>query len=333
MSEAVSCFCQNGDSIKFDPLKIGKLKIKTPLVLAPMCDVTCNAFRLLCMDYGAGLVYSPKLEEAKFRMDRENFDDFLPNERPVGAQVIGDDPENLRQLIEAIGDKVDTIDLNAGCSKRNYIKMQWGGWLSSNPKKLSGILSKLRGFTDKPLTVKVRLGSNRKSPEIFETLKLCEDAGIDAISIHGRFVMHNYVDDANWSTIKKVKEAANIPVIANGDVFSADDAVRMFDETGCDGVMMGRGAIGNPFIFRDTKLAMAGKVPPKEHSLAERMQAFFEFVDYYKKYNKEPDFKVLKTHAIWFAVAAPGTRKLRVQIQTVKNEKELMALLDTARQE
>ncbi len=313
-------------------LKIGKLKIETPLILAPMCDVTCNAFRLLCKEYGAGLVYSPKLEEAKFRMDRENFDDFLPNERPVGAQVIGDDPKNLRQLIDAIGDKVDTIDLNAGCSKRNYIKMQWGGWLSSNPEKLGNILSKLRGFTDKPLTVKVRLGSNRKSPEIFEALKLCEDAGIDAISIHGRFVMHNYVDKADWSTIKKVKEAANIPVIANGDVFSAEDAVRMFDETGCDGVMIGRGAIGNPFIFRDTKLALSGKAPPKEHSLSERMQAFSKFVEYYKKYNPSWNFKVIKTQAMWFAVAAPGTRSLRVKIQAAKNEKELMDVLSTKRQ-
>jgi len=312
---------------KIHPLKIGKLRIATPLILAPMCDVTCNAFRLLCHEFGAGLTFSEKLEEAKFRMDRSKFDDFLEVERPVGAQVIGSNTAQLKALVGAIGDKADVIDFNAGCSKRRYIARKWGGWFSAHPKELEHVLTNLREATNKPLTVKVRLGKDRESPEVFQILKSCENVGIDAMTVHARFVIHNYLDKADWSQIKKLKDAANIPIIANGDVFSADDAMRAFKETGCDGVMIGRGAMGNPFIFRDAKLAISGKEFPREHALSERIAAFLKFLEYYRKYGGKQNFAELKAHATWFVVAAPGTRKLRVEIQKAKTEEELQHLL------
>lgn len=309
------------------PLKIGRLNIETPLILAPMCDVTCNAFRLLCRDFGAGLTYSEKLEEAKFRMDRKKFDDFLECERPVGAQVIGSNTAHLKALVEAIGDKADAIDFNAGCSKQRYIARKWGGWFSAHPEELESVLSGLRGAVRKPLTVKVRLGKDREKPEIFRILRACENAGVDALSIHARFVVHNYLDKADWCIIKKVKESANIPVILNGDIFSANDAVRAFEETGCDGVMIGRGAMGNPFIFQDAQLALSGKKFPASHPLSERVAAFEKFLSYYKEYSPCQNFAGIKAQATWFVVAAPGTRKLRVDMQKAKNEKELMDIL------
>jgi len=316
--------------MKIKSLKIGKLRIATPLILAPMCDVSRAPYRLLCKEFGAGLCYSEMLEAGKFRMDREQFDDFIKEERPVGAQIVGNNPENIRSIADALENKVDVIDFNAGCSKRHYIARKWGGWLSGHPEELGKILSKMREFVKIPLTVKVRLGMNRKEPEIFEILKVCENVGVDAIAVHARFVIHNYLDKADWGMFKKVKEAANIPIIANGDVFSAADAMRAFQETGCDGVMIGRGAMGNPFVFSDAKLAIEGKEYPKEHSLEERLSAFSRFLQCYKKYSLKQGFAEIKAQATWFTVGAPGTRKLRVDIQKTVNEEELRAVLGLA---
>ncbi len=168
---------------------------------------------------------------------------------------------------------------------------------------------------------------NRKEPEIFEILKICENIGVDALAIHARFVIHNYLDKADWGLLKKVKESANIPIIANGDVFSAADAVRAFEETGCDAVMIGRGAMGNPFVFSDAKLALSGKEYPSSHSLEERILAFSRFLTYYKKYSLKQGFAEIKAQATWFTVGAPGTRKMRVDIQKAKDEGELLNIL------
>lgn len=318
---------KEGAFMKWKPLKIGKLKIATPLILAPMCDVSRAPYRLLCKEFGAGLSYSEMLEAGKFKMDRAQFDDFVEEERPVGAQIVGNNTENICWIVESLEKKVDVIDFNAGCSKRHYVGRKWGGWFSGHPKELEAVLSKMREFVKMPLTVKVRLGMNRKEPEIFEILKMCENIGIDAIAIHARFVAHNYLEPADWAMLAKIKEAANIPVIANGDVFSAADAMRAFVETGCDGVMIGRGAMGNPFVFSDTKLALSGKEYPKEHSLEERLSAFSRFLVYYKKYSLKQGFAEIKAQATWFTVGAPGTRKLRVDIQKAKDEAGLLKLL------
>lgn len=308
-------------------LKIGKLKIATPLILAPMCDVSRAPYRLLCKEFGAGLSYSEMFEAGKFKMDREQFDDFIQEERPVGAQIVGNNTENIRWIAEALSDKVDVIDFNAGCSKRHYVARKWGGWFSGHPKELEAVLSKMREFINLPLTVKVRLGMNRKEPEIFEILKICENVGVDAIVIHARFVIYNYLDKADWGLLKKVKDASNIPIIANGDVFSAADTVRAFDETGCDAVMIGRGAMGNPFVFSDAKLALSGKEYPTSHSLEERLSTFSRFLAYYKKYSLKQGFAEIKAQATWFTVGAPGTRKLRVDIQKARDESELTSIL------
>lgn len=313
--------------MRINPLKIGKLKIATPLILAPMCDVSRAPYRLLCKEFGVGLSYSEMLEAGKFKMDRAQFDDFIEEERPVGAQIVGNNAENIRWIAESLEKKVDVIDFNAGCSKRHYIARHWGGWFSGHPKELEAVLSKMREFVRMPLTVKVRLGMNKKEPEIFEILKICENVGVDALAIHARFVVHNYLDKADWGLLKKVKEAANIPIIANGDVFSADDAMRAFSEIGCDALMIGRGAMGNPFVFGDAKLAIAGKEYPASHSLEERLAAFSRFLAYYKKYSQKQGFAEIKAQATWFTVGAPGTRKLRVDIQKAKSESELLDVL------
>ena len=310
------------------PLKLGKLKIETPIILAPLCGVTCNAFRLLCKDFGAGLVFSEKIEEAKYKGNPEKFDDLLSEERPVGAQIIGNDPAELKNLLELIGDKADLIDFNAGCSKANYLKLGWGGWFSHHPKELENTLSKIRELTDKPFTIKVRLGTNKKKPEIFQTLKACENVGMDAITIHARFVEHNFREKADWNILKEIKERANIPVIANGDIATAEDVAKIFEKTNCDGAMIGRAAMGNPFIFSDAKaLLLEGKIP-ENHCLEERIKAFKQFVVYIKKYRKNYYFTSLKAQATWFTSRARHTAKLRAKIQRTRSEEELFELLE-----
>ncbi|MCK4883236.1 MAG: tRNA-dihydrouridine synthase family protein, partial [Candidatus Diapherotrites archaeon] len=275
------------------PLKLGKLKIETPIILAPLCGVTCNAFRLLCKDFGAGLVFSEKIEQAKYLGNPKKFNDFILEEQPIGAQIIGGDPKQIKNLIELIDDKANVIDFNAGCSKNTYLKLKWGGWFSSHSEELEKLLSKIRGFTDKPLTIKTRLGTDRQNPEIFKTLKVCENIGIDAISVHARFVEHNFREKADWNILREIKRQANIPVIANGDISSAEDVAMVFEETHCDGVMIGRAAMGNPFIFRDAKTLLFEGKAPENHCLEERIQAFKKFLEYLKKYN--PDYPFTKT--------------------------------------
>ena len=248
-------------------LKIGnKIQIEDAVVLAPMEDVTEKPFRLICKEYGADVVYSEFISsEALYRKVEKSIKkiDFDEAERPIGIQIFGANDEPMvesAKLVESFSP--DFIDINFGCWVRNVVRNNAGAAMLKTPKRMQELTRLVVESVKLPVTVKTRLGWDRKSIAIVDVAKMLEDAGIAAIAIHCRTREEAHKSQADWSWIAKVKQNVNIPVILNGDVKTPQDVKRAFEETGCDGVMIGRAAIGNPFIFREAKEYLrTGKIP------------------------------------------------------------------------
>jgi len=232
-------------------MKIGKLKLANPFILAPMVDVTDCAYRKLCRESGASLAYTEMIyidailhENRKTKLLMKKY----PNEKPVGLQITGNGIEEFKEFVKSGKWKeFDLIDLNCGCPSLRITGNEAGSYLLKNPSKICEMVKILKK-TGKPVSVKIRLGFKKNN--VMEVAREVERAGADALTVHGRLAVDGRNVPANWKWIKKVKEALKIPVIGNGDVFSLDDAKRMMQESGCDGVMIARGAIGNPGIFQ-----------------------------------------------------------------------------------
>ncbi len=306
-------------------MKIGNLKLKNNLLLAPLHGVTINAFRLLCKDFGAGLVYAPILNENALLNNVNEVLDVIEEERPVAGQLIGKDSLKLSKAAKLIESRVDLIDLNLGCPRPKEVKCGIGAILMRKPDKVKKLVSSIVKLVDKPVTVKTRLGF--KNINVLEIAKIVEEAGAKAITIHARTAVQDYSTPADWSWIKKVKEKINIPVIGNGDLFSPIDVKRMLDETNCDGVMIARGANGNPFIFSETIKYLRTGLMPQQPTINDRVNAFIKFLEYYHKYVKKQSIHELKTQAYWFLKGLKGNKKLRFKLQKTKTEQEIIDLL------
>lgn len=291
---------------------IGSLKLKSNLLLAPLAGITCNAFRLLCKDYGAGMTYMPILNENAVINNPKNVVDVIENERPVGAQLIGNDALKLSKAARMLEPYVDLIDLNLGCSCRKEIEEGTGSILLRKPDKVRKLVSSLVSSVSIPVTAKIRLGF--KENNVMEISRLIEDAGAKALTIHARLGVQDYSVKADWSWIKKVKENSRIPIIGNGDALNPFEVKRMFDETDCDGVMLARGANGYPFIFKSSLEYLRTGVLPQAPSSREVIDAFIKFVNYYQEYNKKPSLQDVKMRAFWFVKGLKNNHKVRDQI-------------------
>ncbi|MCX7909288.1 MAG: tRNA dihydrouridine synthase DusB [Ignavibacteria bacterium] len=250
-------------------LKIGeKIEIENAVVLAPMEDVTELPFRLICKQYGADVLYSEFISsEALFRRVEKSIKKiyFDEQERPIGIQIFGANDEPMiesARLVEQFNP--DFIDINYGCWVKNVVRNNAGAAMLKQPERMEELTRNVVKSVNLPVTVKTRLGWDKKSIVICDVAKRLEDAGISALAIHCRTREDAHKGEADWSWISKVKQVVSIPVILNGDVKSALDVKRAFDETGCDAVMIGRAAIGNPFIFRQAKeyLKTGNLIPP-----------------------------------------------------------------------
>ncbi|ACF13265.1 TIM-barrel protein, nifR3 family [Chloroherpeton thalassium ATCC 35110] len=238
-------------------MKIGQIEIEKPVILAPMEDVTDPSFRRLCKHYGADIVFTEFISSdglirhaVKSKRKLDVFDD----ERPVAIQIFGNQIEPMveaAQMAEAAGP--DFIDINYGCPAKKVAGKGAGSGLLCQPDLMEKITDAVVKAVRLPVTAKTRIGWDERSISILDTVRRLEGCGIQALSIHGRTRAQMYKGRADWSWIARAKEVATIPIIGNGDIWTAEDAKRMFDETGVDGVMIGRGAIGNPFLFREAK--------------------------------------------------------------------------------
>lgn len=239
------------------PLTIGKVKLENNFILAPMAGVTDLPFRLLCKELGAGLICMEMVSAKAIYYGNKNTEALLaidPLEKPVSLQLFGSDPRIMAEMAKRIEERpFDILDINMGCPVPKVVNNGEGSALMKEPKLVYDIVSAVVQAIEKPVTVKIRKGFNDNMVNAVEIAKIAEEAGASAVAVHGRTREQYYAGQADWDIIRRVKEAVSIPVIGNGDVFTPGDAQRLLDTTGCDGVMVARGARGNPWIFRELK--------------------------------------------------------------------------------
>lgn len=251
-------------------MNIGPITLgRRPLFLAPMEDVSDPPFRILCKRYGADMLYTEFISSGGLVHEAENSVmklDISEEERPVGIQIFGGDVEQVRQatrIVDAVGP--DLIDINFGCPVKKVVCKDGGAGILRNLPKMETITRTVVENASRPVTVKTRLGWNDDSIRILEVARMLEACGIEALAVHARTRKQMYKGEARWPWLRRIKEEGvrDIPLIGNGDATAPEKVAQMFEETGVDGVMIGRGAIGNPWIFRDTKAYLAtGEVPP-----------------------------------------------------------------------
>ena len=303
-------------------------KLKNKLILAPMHDITNIAFRIMCKKYGASLVSTELLSaNAIARKNKAvmKLTQTDKKEKPNVIQIFGQNTENLVKSARILEKYFDIIDINFGCPSKKILEQGSGGALLKRKNKIAEIVREISSVIKKPLTVKIRSGYDKKSINAIEIAKICEKSGASAIIIHSRTVEQGYSGKADWNIIKQVKQTVKIPVIGNGDVWTGEDAEQMIKQTNCDYVMIGRAAIGNPFIFKQIdEYLKTGKII--NQTKKEKIKDYFEYIKLAKKY-KIFSVKDAKWKAQEFTKGLQGSTKLRRKLNTIKSWEEIEKLI------
>ena len=314
-------------------LKIGNVELANPYILAPMAGVTDLPFRLLCKEQGAGLLCMEMVSAKAIQYNNKNTKALLeihPEEQPVSLQLFGSDPDIISEIAKRIEELPFAIlDINMGCPVPKIVKNGEGSALMNQPKLVHEIVSKTARSIQKPVTVKIRKGFDDTSINAVEIAKIIEDAGGAAVAVHGRTREQYYAGKADWDIIRQVKEAISIPVIGNGDVVSGESALSMMRETGCDGVMIGRGAQGNPWIFSELRAYEETGAIPKRPSMEELKSMMLRHARLQMEYKGEYlGIREMRKHVSWYTTGLPNSAKLRGEINAVESYEELERLLD-----
>lgn len=313
-------------------LTIGNVTLDNSYILGPMAGVTDLPFRLLCREQGAGLLCMEMVSAKAIYYNNKNTESLLaihPKEPPVSLQLFGSDPQIVSEMAKRIEERPFSIlDINMGCPVPKVVKNGEGSALMKNPKLVYDLVNATAKAIKKPVTVKIRKGFDDEHVNAVEIARIAEEAGAAAVAVHGRTREQYYSGKADWDIIRQVKEAVHIPVIGNGDVTSGADAVAMQKQTGCDGVMIARGAQGNPWIFSELiSYEEKGTQPPRP-SLEEVRQMILRHARLQIEYKGEyGGIREMRKHVAWYARGIRGAARFRDEVNTVETYAQLENLV------
>lgn len=303
---------------------IGNVEIKNNVVLAPMAGVTDLPFRLLCKEQGCGMLYTEMVSAKAILYNNKNTHELLkvmPEENPIAVQLFGSEPEIMAEIAKRVEERAfDIIDVNMGCPVPKVVNNKEGSALMKNPVLVGKIVEAMAKAVSKPVTVKIRKGFNDNLINAPEIAHVIEESGGAAVAVHGRTREEYYSGKADWDIIRQVKDRVSIPVIGNGDIVCAEDAIEMIKLTGCDGVMIGRGARGNPWIFKRVSQYMSTGEIIEKPTLQEVKEMILRHANLLIECKGEyTGIREMRKHFAWYTAGYPHCAALRNEINTIES--------------
>lgn len=316
-------------------MKIGNVELKNNVIIAPMAGISNTSFRKICKEMGAGLVVAEMVSDKAVCFNNQKTLDLLKfdeSERPISQQIFGSDVESFVEATIKICSimKPDIIDINMGCPvPKVALKAQAGSALLKNPEKIREIVTAVVKIANVPVTVKIRSGWDEKNINAPYVAKVCEEAGASAIFVHGRTRAQGYEGKADLNIIKEVVNAVSIPVIGNGDILSCYDAKKMLEFTGCAGVMIGRGVLGNPFLIKEIVDYLNYDIEPKIISLEDKISMMKKHLNYiYEDKDEKLATLEMRSNLIYYFKGLENAKETKIKIVKANSKEEYLSLID-----
>lgn len=317
--------------------KIGSLEIKEPYIAAPLAGISNPVYRTMCLEYGAGLVVSEMISDKALHYRNRKTEDMTKTlgEHPLSMQLFGNDPDTMAEAAEYLSTNTDCdiIDINMGCPVNKVIKAHAGSYLLAHPQEAEAAMKAVVSHTNRPVTIKIRAGWDMNHINCVEIAKMAEQAGISAVAIHGRTRSQMYEGKSNNHYIRMVKEAVGIPVIGNGDIRNVEDAERMFRETGCDAVMIGRGLLGRPWFLQEL-IAYEHGVSYQEPTYEERIDLCVDYAETLCAYEGEhTGIPMMRGMAGWYLAGMPYAANVRRKLTEINSLNDLSHVLNNYKED